>query len=189
MDERRDYFRLALSANVELATLPQQPEANADASSHFTASHILHTMAELKRLDLDGSQLQQQIKDADRALGDYLSILTRKIDTLAQFCLNSQIAGLKVTQTIELSEGGLQFVHPTPLAEQQWLALMLSFDSPLMAIALHAQVIRCEPDRGNGCQIAAEFLYLNAAERQQISQHIMRAQMVSARQKPQQPAL
>ncbi|WP_052481120.1 PilZ domain-containing protein [Gilvimarinus agarilyticus] len=187
MDERRGYFRLTVSSNVELNVLARRPEANADASSHFTASPILHTMAELKRLDLDGSQLQQQIKDSDRALGDYLSILTRKIDTLAQFCLNSQIAERNTSQSIELSEGGIQFTHPTPLAEQQWLALMLSFDTPLMAIALHAQVIRCEPDRGNGCQITAEFTYMNAAERQQISQHIMRAQMASARQKPQQP--
>ncbi|WP_339615470.1 PilZ domain-containing protein [uncultured Gilvimarinus sp.] len=187
MDERRDYFRLTLNAIVELKALAAKPlvTSGADATSHFTSSRILQTMAELKRLELDGGQLQQQIKDADRALGEYLNILTRKIDVLAQFCLSSQVTDYASAQAIELSEGGLMFHHSEPLPEHQWLALMLSFESPLMATALHAQVIRCEPDRGNGYLIAAEFLYLNAAERQQISQQIMRAQLESARRKPQ----
>jgi len=184
MDERRDYFRLPLDASIELKELPEKPTADADANSYFTSSHALQAMAELRRLELDGSQLQQQVKDADRALGEYLNILTRKIDLLAQFCLSTQITQPKASQSIELSENGLVFHHPTPLTEQHWLALMLSFESPLMAIALHAQVLRCEPDRGNGYLIAAQFLYLSTAQRQQISQHIMRAQLELARRKP-----
>ncbi|WP_049721932.1 PilZ domain-containing protein [Gilvimarinus polysaccharolyticus] len=185
MDERRNYFRLQLNAKVELIPLETQPTANSEASSHFSSSGILQTMAELKRLEVDGNQLQQQIKDTDRALGEFLNILTRKIDVLAQFCLSLQTTDSAKSQTIDLSEGGLVFDYPSALPEQQWFALMLRFDSPIMATAIYAQVIRCEPDRGNGCRIAAEFRYLNATERQQISQQIMRAQMESARRKPQ----
>jgi hypothetical protein len=183
MTDRRDYFRLRLDAHVELHLLEQKPLSIDDANAHFAFNHILQTLFELKKLDTEGNQLQQQIKEADRALGEYLHIVNRKVDALAQYCLNTGTESELATQTIELSEGGLLLHNDAPLPQGQWLALMLRFNSPLMVIALHAQVVRCEPDRGNGYQIAAEFHYANATERQQISQHIMRAQMELARRK------
>lgn len=183
MNDRRDYYRLRLDAHIELQPLEQKPLHCDDANAHFAFNHTLQTLFELKKLDTEGNQLQQQIKEADRALGEYLHIVNRKVDVLAHHCLNTGTESELATQTIELSEGGLLLHSDTPFKQGQWLALMLRFSSPLMVTALHAQVIRCEPDRGNGYQIAAEFHYTNATERQQLSQHIMRSQMELARRK------
>lgn len=181
MEDRREYFRMEVQANINITVLPNQPSPQADPASQFATSPILRAMAELKKLDGDAMQLQQQIKDSDRALGEYLHLLSRKIDVLAMYCLTCSPESLGDYHQVTLSEGGISFSHPTPVADSSWLALMIIFAHPTMAIALHGQVTRCEPDTDKGYRIAAEFRYENSAQRQQISQQIMRSQMEAIR--------
>ncbi|MBU2887432.1 PilZ domain-containing protein [Gilvimarinus agarilyticus] len=181
MKERREYFRMEVQASINMATLAGKPTEQADPASHFSASPVLRTMAELKKLDGDAMQLQQQIKVTDRALGEFLHVLSRKIDVLAMYCLTSSAEELGSYHTTTLSEGGISFAYSTPAQVGDWVALMVIFSHPTMAIALHGQVTRCEPDPDTGYQLAAEFRYENSAQRQQISQQIMRSQMESIR--------
>ncbi|WP_169334807.1 PilZ domain-containing protein [Gilvimarinus chinensis] len=181
MDERREYFRIDVKARVDVAESASSSPLELDPADHFTQSGILHTLAELKKLDTEGMQIQQQIKDSDRALGEYLHLLSRKVDILALYCLSTSAESLGESQTVTISEGGLDFNHSQNLETGEPVALMLVFSQPTMAIALHARVVRCEPDPTTGFTIAAEFQYQNSAQRQQISQQIMRAQMESIR--------
>ncbi|UTF60924.1 PilZ domain-containing protein [Gilvimarinus sp. DA14] len=180
MDERREYFRIDVEARIDLA-ITQDSARQQDPASYFSQSGVLHTLAELKKLDGEGLQVQQQIKDNDRALGEYLHLLSRKVDILALYCLSSSAESLGDTQTVTISEGGLDFTYPQQVDAGSPVALMLVFTQPPMAIALHARAVRCEPDPTTGFTIAAEFHYQNSAQRQQISQQIMRAQMESIR--------
>lgn len=184
MSERREYFRMPMEAEVELKQLEQPPEEAADPTNEFPARGMLKIIAELKRLDGDAAQLHPQIKDSDRALGEYLHIISRKIDVLAQYCLTLQTNGQNQPQEVVLSEGGIHFYSPYALPQQSWVALYLVFTQPPMAIALYAKVTRCEPDPDNGYAIAAEFHYTGGLQRQQISQHMMRAQIDSIRRHP-----
>ncbi|MDO3382717.1 PilZ domain-containing protein [Gilvimarinus algae] len=177
MDDRREYFRIVVDACIEVAPLDAPPGQQQDPAIHFASSAVLRTMAELKKIDGESAQVQQQIKDGDRALGEYLHLLSRKVDVLALYCLTSSAEAQGDYQSVTLSEGGISFNHREPVSQHQWVAMMLIFASPPSAIALHAQVTRCEPDRDTGFDIAAEFHYSNSAQRQQISQQIMRAQM------------
>ncbi|MDO3387157.1 PilZ domain-containing protein [Gilvimarinus sp. SDUM040013] len=181
MDDRREYFRIDVQANIDMAVLTAQPTHQEDPASHFSASPVLRAMAELKKLDGEAVQLQQQIKDSDRALGEYLHVMSRKIDVLAVYCLTSSTESQGDYGEITISEGGLSFIGEQAVKIDDWVALMLIFAHPTMAIALHGQITRCEPDPDKGYQIAAEFRYENSAQRQQISQQIMRSQMESIR--------
>lgn len=184
MSERREYFRMPMEAEVELKQLEEPPAEAADPTNEFPARGMLKIIAELKRLDGDAAQLHTQIKDSDRALGEYLHIISRKIDVLAQYCLTLQANGQGETQEVVLSEGGIHFHCPYALPGSAWLALYLVFTQPPMAIALYAKVTRCEPHPDKGYVIAAEFHYTGGLQRQQISQHMMRAQIDSIRRHP-----
>ncbi len=181
MDERREFFRIDVKARIDLVTLDSTPTGQQDPSQHFAQSNVLHTLAELKKLDADAMQAQQQVKDSDRALGEYLNILSRKVDILALYCLSSSAEALGEPQTVTISEGGIDFNAPQAVNSGGYIAVMPVFTRPPMAIALYAQVVRCDPDPTNGFTIAAEFHYQNSAQRQQISQQIMRSQMESIR--------
>lgn len=181
MEDRREYFRMQVEANIEMLALPAKPSHQADPASHFTSSPILRAMAELKKLDGEAMQLQQQIKDSDRALGEYLHVMSRKIDVLAVYCLTSSTESQGDYCEVTISEGGVSFTDRQEVSLGDWVALMVIFSHPTMAIALHGQITRCEPDPAKGYQIAAEFHYENSAQRQQISQQIMRSQMESIR--------
>ncbi len=181
MDERREYFRIDVEARVDVAEPDSPAPLEHDPAGYFSQSGVLHTLAELKKLDTEAMQVQQQIKDNDRALGEYLHLLSRKVDILALYCLNTNAESLGDNQKVTISEGGLDFNHGQNIKSGAPIALMLVFSQPTMAIALHARVVRCEPDPTTGFTIAAEFQYQNSAQRQQISQQIMRAQMESIR--------
>src|SRR5690606_35581120 len=85
MSERREYFRMPMEAELELKQLEEEPAEGAEPANEFPAQSMLKIMTELKRLDGDAAQLHPQIKDSDRALGEYLHIISRKIDVLAQY--------------------------------------------------------------------------------------------------------
>jgi|GEM_PF-2635516 len=184
MNERREYFRMPMETEVELKQLEQAPEEAADPSNEFPSRSMLKIVAELKRLDGESAQLHPQIKDGDRALSEYLHIISRKIDVLAHHCLTLQTQGQNEPQEVVLSEGGISFHTPYALPVDGWLALHLVFSQPPMAIALYAKVTRCEPDPHKGYDIAAEFHYTGGLQRQQVSQHMMRAQIDSIRRHP-----
>lgn len=184
MSERREYFRMPMEAELELKQLEDEPAEGAEPANEFPAQSMLKIMTELKRLDGDAAQLHPQIKDSDRALGEYLHIISRKIDVLAQYCLTAQAGGHREPREVVLSEGGINFTLPYALPLNSWLALYLIFPQPPMAIALYAKVTRCEPHPDTGHAIAAEFHYTGGLQRQQISQHMMRAQIDSIRRHP-----
>ncbi|HEY7884896.1 MAG TPA: PilZ domain-containing protein [Cellvibrionaceae bacterium] len=184
MSERREYFRMTMEARLELKQLEAEPAEGADPADEFPSQGMLKIVAELKRLDSDAAQLHPQIKDTDRALGEYLHLVSRKIDVLAQYCMATQSPPEGTIDSVILSEGGVNLFYPSALKEGQYLALHLNFSQPPMAIALYAKVSRCEPDRDKGYAIAAEFHYTSGLQRQQISQHMMRAQIDSIRRQP-----
>lgn len=184
MSERREYFRMPMEAKLELKQLDAEPAEGAEPADEFPSQGMLKIVAELKRLDSDAAQLHPQIKDTDRALGEYLHLVSRKIDVLAQYCMATQSPAGSSTESVILSEGGINLYYDSALKDGQYLALHLVFSQPPMAIALYAKVSRCEPDRDKGYAIAAEFHYTSGLQRQQISQHMMRAQIDSIRRQP-----
>lgn len=179
--ERRDYFRIELSAVVDYQCITEQQLHNQDLYALFDDGDLIKIHAELTQLDLESTQLLQQIHDKDRMLGGYLHILNRKINLLSAQITASQAHTKNTARTISLSEVGLRFSSVKALPIKQYIALHLHFSNSSVATMVCAEVARCEPGRDNDYQIAAKFHYTSGAQRQQISQQMMRSQLAAKR--------
>lgn len=184
MPERRLYFRIDDYLDLEYLAVDEDTLRHTPAENLFPGAAALKTYAELKKIDSESSQLFYQIKDRDRQIADYLYLLNRKIDLLAQQLISEpRLHGTHATdqRRVNISEGGLAFSNREPLELGQPLALNLTFLPTYVGLALYARVARCEPLRTGGYEIAAEFEALTDPQQHLLSQQIMRAQMAEKR--------
>jgi len=184
MPERRHYFRIDDYIDLECRQVDSDTAARTPVENLFPGSAALKVYAELKRIDSETAQLLYQIKDRDRHLADYLHLLNRKIDLLAQQLISEphsqQHAGQR-RRSVNISEGGIAFDHDQPLAMDRLVALNLVFLPTFVSVPVYALVTRCEQGRNERWEIAAEFRQITDAQQQLISQQIMRAQMAEKR--------
>ncbi len=181
MSERRDYFRTNLSAVLEYQCITQKQLHTQDLFALFEDGPLIKIHTELSQLDNEAAQLLQQIKEKDRVVGEYLHLLNRKIGLLSDAFISSQGSGDKPPQTINMSELGLHFITEDALPKNQFIALHILFSTSSIATMLFAEVTRCEPSRDNNHKITAKFHYTTGAQKQQINQHMMRAQLAAKR--------
>lgn len=184
MSERRLYFRIDDYLDLEYLAVEEDTLRHTPAENLFPGSAALKTYAELKKIDSEASQLFYQIKDRDRQVADYLYLLNRKMDLIAQQLISEpRLRGAHGTdqRQVNISEGGLAFSNHEALKAGQPLALNLTFLPTYVGLAIYARVARCEPVRTGGYEIAAEFETLTDAQQHLLSQQIMRAQMAEKR--------
>ncbi len=184
MSERRLYFRIDDYLDLEYLAVDEDTLRHTPAENLFPGSAALKIYAELKKIDSESTQLFYQIKDRDRQVADYLHLLNRKLDLLAQQLISEpRLRGGHDTdrRQVNISEGGLAFSNNEALKPGQPLALNLTFLPTFVGLAIYARVARCEPVRTGGYEIAAEFETLTDAQQHLLSQQIMRAQMAEKR--------
>lgn len=183
MPERRYYFRIDDYLDLEYLKVSADTAAGTSVENLFPGSAALKTYAELKKIDSESAQLLYQIKDRDRQLADYLHLLNRKVELLAQQLISEppQHAPQGKRRSVNISEGGLSFSNDEALEPKQLIALNLTFLPTFVNVPVYAQVTRCEPGRNGDWEIAAEFHAVNEAQQQLLSQQIMRAQMADKR--------
>jgi len=184
-EDRRNYFRIDDYLHLELRPVERQTLAHTPVENLFPGSEALKIYAELRRLDAESQQLYHQIKDRDRQLAEYLYLLNRKTDLLAQQLVSKpDLAGEEpYKRSVNLSEGGIAFSHDQPLDKASYLALNLIFLPSYVHIPVYALVTRCDPHHDKGYEIGAEFQKLSDAQQQLIGQQIMRAQLADKRRR------
>lgn len=188
MSERRSYFRIDESIALEYKEVDEQTANNGEAESLYHDAADSKLYAELKKIDSDTAQLLYQIKDSNRALGEYLYNINRKIELLSQRLMaeHRPPALTRITRQVNLSEGGIAFGCEKPIASNTFIAMRLTFLPSYAGLILFAKVIRCELGSAGDYQIAAKFHRTNNSQQQVIGQQIMRAQMADKRRLKQQ---
>jgi hypothetical protein len=183
MSERRSFFRINESIALEYKQVDEKIVNNAEPDSLYPDAAGIRLYAELKKIDTDTAQLLYQIKDSNRALGEYLHNLNRKIEMLSQHVMaeHKPPALTQKTSQVNLSEGGISFGCEKPIQSDHYIAMRLTFLPSYAGLILFAQVIRCDPDPDGDYQIAAKFLNVNTAQQQLLGQQIMRAQIADKR--------
>ena len=184
-DDRRTYFRIDDYVQLELRPVTHETLNQSPVENFFPGAEALKTYAELRRLDGEAQQLCYQVKDRDRQLADYLYLLNRKVDLLAQQLVSKPdlTEAQSSKRAVNLSEGGIAFSHNRALEKGSYLALNLIFLPSYVHIPVYALVTRCDSRRDKAYEIAAEFQHLSDAQQQLMGQQIMRAQLADKRRK------
>ena len=84
MSERRSFFRIDESIALEYKEVDERTANTSEPESLYQDAADIKLYAELKKIDSDAAQLLYQIKDSNRALGEYLHNINRKIELLTQ---------------------------------------------------------------------------------------------------------
>lgn len=185
MSERRRFFRIDDYVRLTYKTVPRETLEQVQPESLFPDAGLLSLQAELKKLDSESAQLLFQIRDQDRRLGDYLQLLSRKIELVSQQLMADRATSeaTAVRREVNLSEGGIAFSNGTAVEPGQFIALHLLFLPSYAGVVLFAQVARCEAQHNGQFNIAANFHRPSGAQTQFLSQQIMRAQMADKRRR------
>lgn len=188
MSERRSFFRIDESIALEYKEVDEKTVHSAEPESLYQDASDIKLYAELKKIDSDTAQLLYQIKDSNRALGEYLYNINRKIELLGQRLMaeHKPAALTRITRQVNLSEGGIAFGCEKPIEQSHFIAMRLTFLPSYAGLILFAKVIRCELSAAGDYQIAAKFHRINDSQQQLIGQQIMRAQMADKRRLKQQ---
>lgn len=188
MSERRSFFRIDETIALEYREVDERTANTQNAENLYPDAADIKLYAELKKIDSDTAQLLYQIKDNNRALGEYLHNINRKIELLSQRLMaeHKPPALSQLTSQVNLSEGGIAFGCEHPIKKDQYIALRMTFLPSYAGLILFAKVTRCEPSSAGDYQIAAKFLRPNSSQQQLIGQQIMRAQMADKRRLQQQ---
>jgi len=187
MSERRSYFRIDESIAIEFKVVDEITANTAVPELQFPTTASLKLYAELRKIDTENTHLFHQIKENNRALGEYLHNLNRKIDVISQQLMAEYkpLPPSKTIKQVNLSEGGIAFGSAQHLEANSHIALRLIFLPSNAGLVVFARIIRSEPSNTGEYQIAAKFHQLNDSQQHLIGQQIMRAQMAEKRKSKQ----
>lgn len=183
-EQRRSYFRIDENIALEYKEVDPHTADHEEPETIYPDSASIALHGELKKIDSENSQLLYQLKSSNRALGDYLHNLNRKIELLAQQVMSEHKppALTQITRQVNLSEGGIAFGSAKPIAQDSYIALRLTFLPSYAGLIVFAKIIRCELCKAGDYQIAAKFHRAKEAQLHIVGQQIMRAQLADRRQ-------
>ena len=175
--ERRDFFRVDQDVFFDYKPVEAALADDGEAENEFEDSISLSLVNELKRLDKDSVQSLRLLTEKNRLLGDYLQILTSKIDVIARHALFAQdsFAQDKQRKRINLSEDGMAFLSDRTHYKGSFMAIRLIFLPNYSPVTSFARVVRCE-QKGENHHVAVKFHKLSNTDRQELSRQILKTQ-------------
>jgi hypothetical protein len=182
--DKRNFFRVKQDILLEYQAVDAHTAKESDPQSCFTGSASLELFADYRRIDQEAAPLIQAISSQSRELAEYLLLMNRKFDLLAQQLTSTSSDKQEVQSAqVSLSEGGIAFNSQKSFYKGSHLALRATFMPSYTGVSVFAEVIRCEPTKDGAFQVAAKFYRVNSAKREVIGREIMRAQQRLARAK------
>jgi c-di-GMP-binding flagellar brake protein YcgR len=94
---------------------------------------------------------------------------------LSQVVAITALGQIGQPQPVIISEGGLDFQHPTPIAAESRLSVKLVLMPQALGLLLRARVTHCDR-KGDGYDIGTEFEHPTDAQRQLLARYILQKQ-------------
>lgn len=138
-------------------------------------SPLFNLLSELHLSEFEAQHLLRQLSEKDRTLAAFLRVQNKRVDLLSQIMARGLLDEVGAPQPVIISEGGIDFQHPTPLATGAHLAVKLVLMPQALGLLLRARVTHCDP-KGDGFDIGTEFESMTDAQRQLLARYILQKQ-------------
>ena len=189
-NERRTYFRLPNNVLIEY-----------HASNEEELRQFLSDEGSIRRDEIDlGYQLDQisrqltplliSIRQESSAVSQYLELLNNKVDTLAsmlsfeKFNMDAARGLFEVTETLDISEGGLSFYSRHNLPIGAILFCKLAIVGYRLGMETYGKVVRViADDKSDGYCIGLELPYLKELDKKNLNRYIIDKQREQLRQR------
>ncbi|EJM23559.1 putative glycosyltransferase [Pseudomonas sp. GM21] len=172
-EDRREYYRIEDTIALEIRTL-SAPEA-AGQEVLQDASPLFNLLSELHLSEFESQHLLRQISERDRNLAAFLKSQNKRIDLLSQVIAITVLGQIGEPQPVVISEGGIEFRHPTPIAVGAHLSVKLVLMPQALGLLLRARVIHCDRKAGS-FDVGTEFERPTDAQRQLLARYILQKQ-------------
>jgi hypothetical protein len=139
------------------------------------ASPLFNLLSELHLSEFESQHLLRQIGERDRNLAAFLKSQNKRIDLLSQVIAITVLGQIGEPQPVVISEGGVEFQHPTPIAVDAHLSVKLVLMPQALGLLLRARVTHCDR-KGEGYEVGTEFEYPTDAQRQLLARYILQKQ-------------
>ncbi|MNF61764.1 PilZ domain protein [compost metagenome] len=172
-EDRREYYRIEDTIALEIRPLSATEATGQEVLQD--ASPLFNLLSELHLSEFESQHLLRQISERDRNLAAFLKSQNKRIDLLSQVIAITVLGQIGEPQPVIISEGGIDFQHPSPIAAGAHLSVKLVLMPQALGLLLRARVTHCDR-KGDGYDVGTEFEHLTDAQRQLLARHILQKQ-------------
>lgn len=172
-EDRREYYRIEDTIALEIQPLSALEAAGQEVLQD--ASPLFNLLSELHLSEFESQHLLRQISERDRAIAAFLKSQNKRIDLLSQVVALTVLGHIGEPQPVIISEGGIDFQHPTALTTGAHLSVKLVLMPQALGLLLRARVTHCDR-KGEGFDVGTEFEHLTDAQRQLLARYILQKQ-------------
>ncbi|EJM46310.1 PilZ domain-containing protein [Pseudomonas sp. GM33] len=172
-EDRREYYRIEDTIALEIRPLSASEAAGQEVLQD--ASPLFNLLSELHLSEFESQHLLRQINERDRNIAAFLKSQNKRIDLLSQVIAITVLGQIGKPQPVIISEGGIDFQHPSPIAAGAHLSVKLVLMPQALGLLLRARVTHCDR-KGDGYDVGTEFEHLTDAQRQLLARHILQKQ-------------
>ncbi|MGF6088795.1 PilZ domain-containing protein [Pseudomonas sp. 18173] len=172
-EDRREYYRIEDTIALEIRPLSATEAAGQEVLQD--ASPLFNLLSELHLSEFESQHLLRQISERDRNIAAFLKSQNKRIDLLSQVIAITVLGQIGEPQPVIISEGGIDFQHPSPIAAGARLSVKLVLMPQALGLLLRARVTHCDR-KGDGYDVGTEFEHLTDAQRQLLARHILQKQ-------------
>ncbi|WP_085716748.1 PilZ domain-containing protein [Pseudomonas sp. B28(2017)] len=172
-EDRREYYRIEDTIALEIRPLSATEAAGQEVLQD--ASPLFNLLSELHLSEFESQHLLRQISERDRTIAAFLKSQNKRIDLLSQVIAITVLGQIGEPQPVIISEGGIDFQHPSPIATGVHLSVKLVLMPQALGLLLRARVTHCDR-KGDGYDVGTEFEHLTDAQRQLLARHILQKQ-------------
>ncbi|MBN0978385.1 PilZ domain-containing protein [Pseudomonas hygromyciniae] len=172
-EDRREYYRIDDMIALQIKSLSAPQAASKEVL--LDDSPLFNLLSELHLSEFESQHLLRQLGERDRTLAAFLKVQNKRMDLLSQVMAQSLLGEIGAPQPVIISEGGIDFQHPTLLAPGSHLAVKLVLMPQALGLLLRAKVTHCDP-KGSGFDVGTEFESMTDAQRQLLARYILQKQ-------------
>ena len=172
-EDRREYYRIDDMIALQIKSLSAPHAASKEVL--LDDSPLFNLLSELHLSEFESQHLLRQLGERDRTLAAFLKVQNKRMDLLSQVMAQSLLGEIGAPQPVIISEGGIDFQHPTVLTPGSHLAVKLVLMPQALGLLLRAKVTHCDP-KGDSFDIGTEFESMTDAQRQLLARYILQKQ-------------
>ncbi|HHO59275.1 MAG TPA: PilZ domain-containing protein [Thiotrichales bacterium] len=177
-NDRRHYFRIDDVSLLQYTVVEDDAVASEDDGYQLRRKKLM-LKARLETMTREMQPLHKMIAAKNSKVAQYLSMLDRKLDQLADCMVSSEIAEMRIESTpVNIGAGGLSFMNGSPIMNGTLLEVQLVLLPENNAIISYARVVNCAKidipaKEKKQYKIAIEFEGLDEEVRDLISRHVI----------------
>ncbi|WP_022949602.1 PilZ domain-containing protein [Methylohalobius crimeensis] len=185
--DRRRYFRIddeivLVYRPVPSHEVPEPEQLSERFSEPFSLTSTLACLTHESR-----SQLRRIQRDSPQ-VAEYLEVLERKIDVLAQAVMMAENPLVEQpTRQVNLSASGIAFDIERGLSEGEVLELKMVVPPALVGILTFGKVVYCRQRKNGDYRVGVDFLSIRDQDREFLVRHVVKRQLVRLREKQPSP--